>query len=276
MRLAISNLAWPPEFDDDVRALLERRGVHGLEVAPMKYWAGAPHVADDAIRAFREYWLESGIQVVALQGVLFGHPSLQLFGTSAEQDAFVAHFRGISRLAGLLGAGVIVLGAPKNRLRRSLPVSEAMHVAANVLRRLALDASDHGTTICIEPNPPEYGGDFVLDGAEALRLVREVDHAGFGLQLDAGATSIVREDDEMIATLASVARHYHVSEVGLVPVGSNTVDHMRMAGLLRRGRYAGWTSIEMLPPSPASSRADVVRSINDALDVAESAYGSDD
>ncbi len=267
MKLAVSSLAWAPSDDADVRALLTRKHVVAIEVAPLKYWPGAPAVDGRTLSEFRSRWAEAGIEIVALQAILFGMPELQLFGTPEQQVAIERHLVGMIEVASHLGARVIVLGAPKNRLRGAVGFEEAIVSCAPLLRRVAVTAAGRDCSICIEANPPRYGGDFVCTLAEGIRLVEAVDHPGFGLHLDAGATAINGESDDAIVEAARIARHFHVSEIDLVPVGSGTVDHDRLAGLLSRGGYGGALSIEMRPS------ADVLGSIETAIDVACTTYG---
>jgi D-psicose/D-tagatose/L-ribulose 3-epimerase len=268
--LAISSLAWEPAQDDIVRASLRRRGVTGVELAPLKYWPLAPAVPATAAREYAARWTDAGVSIVALQAILFGLPELQLFGSSAQQRAFEDHMVGIAALCGDLNASVIVFGAPKNRLRGALTEEEAMARAAPLLRRIALAAHDRGCKLCVEPNPPRYGGDFVRTTSEAMRLVREVDHPGFALHLDAGALSIASENDEQIVAAANTAAHFHVSEIDLVPVGSGTVDHQRIGALLQQAGYARWSSIEMRPP--AGQEDALILAIDRAIDVAREHY----
>lgn len=268
MKLAVSSLAWEPAEDDAVRDMLAHRGVGGVELAPLKYWPSGLDVAPHVLSQYKARWLDAGISIVALQGFLFGMPELQLFGSPSQQAALEAHLVSTARLAAGLGAGVLVFGAPKNRLRRALSVDEAIAAAVPLLRRVASLCADVGVALCIEPNPPRYGGDFIHTSAEALRLVREVDHDSFGLHLDAGALAINAESDDEVIEAACVARHFHVSEVDLVPTGSGTVDHRRLGRLLRRAHFQRWHSIEMKPVTGGG----VVEALGRAVDVALESY----
>ena len=144
MRLAVSSLAWEPSQDEEARATLVRRGVTGVELAPLGYWPTAPLVSPSVLVEYRNRWIDAGLPIVALQGVLFGKPELRLFGSSEQQTAFVEHMSGIARLAAALGARVVVLGAPKNRLRGTLSEEEAIAVATPLLTRVASVAADVG------------------------------------------------------------------------------------------------------------------------------------
>lgn len=268
IKLAISSLVWDPAQDAAVRAMLVKRGVTGIELAPLKYWPSAPMVSASTLVRYRAGWADAGIAIVALQGILFGRPELQLFGSVEQRTAFEQHLAGMATVADGLGARTLVFGAPRNRLRGALSDDEAIASAVPSLRRIADACEAHGCVLCIEPNPERYGGDFVRNLAEAMQLVRAVGHAGFGLHVDAGAITINDEADEDVVRAAAEARHFHISEVDLVPVGSGSVDHRRIGRALRAGGYDQWLSIEMKPVEPAM----LLVSLAHAIDVAEDAY----
>src|SRR4029078_117158 len=93
-----------------------------------------------------------------------------------------------------LGAHALVFGSPKNRLRRSLEREEANEIAAEFLRELGEHAFAQRMALCIEANPPEYGGDFVTTTAEAVELCEMVDHPGIRLNADLGGMTLAGED----------------------------------------------------------------------------------
>lgn len=268
MKLAVSSIAWEPGLDDVVRALLVRRQIGAVELTPLKYWPRVGAFDAAGVADTRARWEGDGIVICALQGILFGMPDLQLFGTPEQRSTLERHLVSTMRLAGALGAKVVVLGAPKNRLRGGLSEEAAVAEAAPLLRRVAVAAADHGAALCIEPNPPRYGGDFVRTTGEAMALLAAVDHPGFGLHLDAGALAIADEADDQIIRAARVARHFHVSEVDLAPLGGGSVDHARIASAMQRGGYTGWCSIEMAPVAGG----DVAGTIDRAIDAARTAY----
>jgi sugar phosphate isomerase/epimerase len=270
VKLAVSSLAWNPQHDDEVRSLLVRRGVPGVEITPLKYWPRPADATPAALGDYRARWADAGVSIVALQAILFGLPRLQLFGSDAERRELEAHLRAMSVLAQRLGARVIVFGAPRNRLRGARSEVDAAAEAAPLLRRAADVARDHDVALCVEPNPAAYGGDFACSIADALALVRAVDHPGFALHLDAGAIAINAETDGDVMHAAREARHFHASEIDLAPVGSGTVNHRHLGALLRSSDYHGWVSIEMRPASAALP--EVLDTIDVAIDVASSAY----
>jgi sugar phosphate isomerase/epimerase len=267
MKLAASNLAWRAVDDEIAAQLLAARGVQGIEIAPMKIWPDAPTLGLANAKEYRARWHDRGFELVALQGILFQKPDLQLFGDRTATKPLQAHLSAMARLASRLGARVIVLGAPANRRRGTLSFAAAVDRAADVLRVPAEAARAEGCMLCIEPNPIEYGCDFVNTASEGALLVKAVDDAGFGLHLDAGALTASGEvSAAALRNLSVPASHFHASEIGLGPLGAGTVDHQTLGATLREIGYAGWCSIEM------REATDVPAAIARACDIARSAY----
>ena len=270
MKLAVSNLAWPVADDASVATRLAELGVRGVELAPGKVWASAPAVPDGEAESYRDWWRQQGCQVVAFQAILFGHPEMSIFGAGDLLADTQAHLVAMGRLAQRCGARVLVLGAPGNRQRGALSLIAAIEAAARALRPVAEALQATGVQLCIEPNPPAYGCDFVTTAADALELVEAVAHANFGVHLDAAALSLSGEISERrLAPVMPHVRHFHISEVDLAAVGTTeTVPHAQLGATLRALGYDGWLSIEMRGREEESWRQTLPR----AVAVAQTAY----
>jgi len=245
MNLAISAIAWEPSEDDAAASILREHGFTGVELAPTKIFP-RPHCAADAeIAACQEAWSRRGLRIVAMQALLFGRPELTVFGEARKQT--LEYLCGVARLGGRLGAGALVFGSPRNRARGSMPAAEAWRAAVEFFRALGSAAAKAGTCVCIEPNPPRYGADFITTSEEALRLVEEVASPGFGLHLDAACALLAGEDfPASLRKSAHVLRHVHLSEPDLAPVrAGGTLDLPAIAAALRDIGYSGWVSVEM-------------------------------
>lgn len=249
MKLAISSIAWRPEESDAVRELLVELAIRGVEVAPPQLFADPAHVDIGEVRMVRRTWNELGVEIIAQQALLFGHPELTLFGTAKRRQETADYLRAILCLGGELGAGPHIFGSPRNRARGDLSHAQAMAIAVPFFQELAVAANSFGTTLCIEPNAPDYGCDFITDTREALELVRQVDHPGFGFHLDAGVLTMNGESYEEALDLAlPYLRHVHISEPFLAPIIGKQTDHNRLASALKTRGYNGWISIEMKRP----------------------------
>jgi sugar phosphate isomerase/epimerase len=246
MRLAISNIAWPTGADQTVASLLHAHGVEGVELALTKIWPEPLAASAAEVRAYRETWENRGVRIAALQALLFGKPHLTLFDSEPVRRQLLDVLTGIIERATWLGATVLVFGSPKNRRRGERSHEEAWDIAVPFFRQLGRIARSHGVSFCIEPNPKEYGCDFVTTVAEGIDLVDAVAEDGFGLHLDTGGMALAGESPvESIATAGPLCRHFHVSEPFLTEVGGGTVPHGACAAALRALAYSRWVSIEM-------------------------------
>lgn len=246
MKLCISAIAWRTDEDAAVRDLLAARGVTAIEGAPSKIGKPPLELTDDDLARYRGFWAEKGIAIVAMQALLFGRADLKLFGSDAEREEFIAYLSSIVKIGGALGAKALVFGSPGNRKRGAIDESAAREIAASVFRRVGDVAVDHGTCLCIEPNPPEYGCDWITSVAQARALVDHVAHPGFGLHLDSAAIRFAGEDESAITNNRGAIRHFHASEPQLAPLRPGTdVPHARYAAALRAIGGVPVVSIEM-------------------------------
>ena len=252
MRLAVSNLAWPRAEDEAVADLFVALGVTGIEVAPTKVWPNPLTASQDEIDAYRTFWNDRGIQIVAAQALLFGRPDLTLFESADVRSQTICYLSDLISRCTRLGAGRLVFGSPKNRRVGATPPPEVRRIAVDVFRQLGDVAAKAGVCVVLEANPPEYGADFITRAADAIELVDLVNHPGFQLHLDTGCMTLAADP---ITTTISVGfpslRHFHISEPNLDPPGtSGRVDHAGFAGELSRRGYGEWVSLEMRERNP--------------------------
>lgn len=245
MKLAVSSLAWPRRDDERVATMLVDAGAAGIELAPTKVWRDPLAVAPAEIRAYGAFWRARGLEVVALQALLHGQPELVLFGDPHARRALLARIDGMAALAELLGASALVFGAPANRRRGDLSAEAAREIATAFFRQAGSLCAERGVVVCIEPNPPEHGCDFVTTLREGVELVRQVDSPGVRLQLDSAAMTLAGDEPAQLGAAMPFLRHFHISEPGLTPTGSGGVDHVAFSRALAGARYSGWRSLEM-------------------------------
>ncbi|GBG00398.1 hypothetical protein Rsub_13335 [Raphidocelis subcapitata] len=263
-RTTVSCIAWDVASTERAIGLLKLQGVRYIEVAPTRFWewdaVEAAHAAGSlgelvaSIAADLERW---GLQVSSLQAVLYRKPGLVLFGDDEERAKLGAHMRLVIDLAqALRGAGVvrpgvavpIVFGAPKNRQRPAGMLDvEADAIFVEVFQPLAEYAQAHGCTICVEPNAPEYGCNYITTSADAKRLVKRVDHPGLRVHLDTGCMAMAGEDIEAgFKACAGLIGHVHVSEPFLANYLDPKVDHARAVTAMHASGYDKLVALELL------------------------------
>jgi sugar phosphate isomerase/epimerase len=243
LRLAVSNIAWDANEDEHVAALLRLEGVEAIEVAPTKWRERPLEASGREIIAYRERWQDLGLQIVALQALLFGRPDLQLFGDT--RAALADFLRRTIELGAELGARALVFGSPKNRTRGSMSEGDAATIAIDFFREMGDHASSRGVVLCIEANPPEYGCDFITTTAEAVALCEAINNIGIGVNGDLGGMTMCGEEPRLtIESAASVLTHFHASEPQLAELGAGA-DHESASEGLASIAYRGRVSIEM-------------------------------
>ncbi len=272
MKIAISNIAWDPDEREEVAGVLAELSIDGVEVAPTKIWPDPTAVDEEEIAAYRRWWKERGIEIVATQSLLFGRQDLVIFEDAETRERTKAYLGGMVRVSAQLGAAAMVFGSPRTRRREKTSNDEAMAIAADFFAELGEVAHAAGTAFCIEANPPEYGADFIVSTDEAAALVRLVDHPGFRLHIDASTMTINGESyEDGLKSAAEVVAHFHISEPHLELVdGSGPTDHERLARSLRSSGYDRRVSIEMRNGLTASN----VDAVRRALEFVVPIYGS--
>lgn len=247
MNLAFSNIAWTADDDAVVMSDLKLQGFTGLEVAPTRIWPEPLNTPAHLVNTFRQQVLDAGLEIIAMQSMLYGHPELKLFEDATSRLGLVDHLRGMIDLAQSLGATRLVFGSPGNRQRGPMSMAEAWSTAIDTFTELGAAASQAGVCFCVEANPVHYGCDFLVDAVESTAFVRDVDSPGVRLHLDAACMALAGDDvTERVRVGADVLAHVHASAPNLgVVQADNAVGHAELASALRDSAYAGFVSVEM-------------------------------
>ena len=269
MRLAISNIAWDVSEDEDIAKLLQRHDVDAIDIAPGKYFPDPAKASEEDITRVKQWWAARGIEITGMQALLFGTSGLNVFGTPEVQEALLKHLAAVCRIGAGLGATRIVFGSPKNRDRTGLSDEQVQAISVLFFRRLGEIAQTHGVMICLEPNPPCYGANFMTTSAETAEVVRQVAHPAIQMQLDTGAITLNGEDPvAVLENCVSLIGHIHASEPEIAPLGDKGTNHAMIAACLRRHLPQNIVTIEML----ATKNEPHLVSIERALGVAVRYY----
>lgn len=260
MRLSVSNIAWDSQDDPAVVSLLNRNGVDAIDVAPGKYFSDFAATSAAEIDAVRHWWSDQGIEIVGMQALLFGSKGLNLFGNPSVRERMLDYLGSVCRIARGLGARFLVFGSPRNRDRGGLDSSATAEIAYDFFRRLGDIAADEHTVICLEPNPPIYGANFMTDVATTSEVVRTVDHPAIRMQLDVGALTLNSESAAaVLASDADLVAHIHASEPELKVLGDCGTDHGPVSSAIRKFCPDRVVTVEMRKddhaPLPSLERA---------------------
>jgi sugar phosphate isomerase/epimerase len=256
VKRAISNLAWNAAEADDVYTLLQRYNITGMEVVPGKLFEAEldPYLPSiEKIEAAQAVFSGLGIQLVSMQSLLYAKPEAQLFGTKVQQSIFYSEMKVAINLASRLSIPNIVFGSPANRnITHHFSPLEAEERAVTIFRGLGDHAQSQGVVISIEPNPREYGSNFLTDTGSAAAFVRLVDHDAVKLNFDLGAITMNNEMvnfERIFESAFDVISHIHISEPNLASAPRDTQQISRLKNMIDTFEYTNWVSIEMKRPS---------------------------
>lgn len=253
-KLAISNIGWRKDEDDEIYSLMQENNILGLEIAPSRVWDKPYEQDKSAIEGFSSSLEEKGISIVGFQSLLFGHPEFSIFQDNKTREITLEYLKKNIVLAGRLGAKALVFGSPKNRIRGKILEKDALEIAIPFFKELGEFSILNNTCFCIEPNPPIYGGDFILTTQEAIDLVKLVDRPGFKMNIDLGTISANNEDfRSTIINALSHAGHLHISEPFLEKIKMDMNKHETLKKILDETNYEKSVSIEMKGVNPTQS-----------------------
>lgn len=270
MKIAISNIAWLLKEEASIAKVMQELDIKGVEIAPTKIWEVPLSVGDSEISSYRLFWKSQGIQIVAMQSLLFGRPDLTIFENAEKRKETFEYLSGMTQLGAKLGVQALVFGSPKNRRVENLGAKEVEEIAISFFYDLGQVAAKNGVRFCIEPNPTAYSCDFITTSKQAIDLINKVSSDGFGLHLDAAGMTLSEENVEAAIKLSfNKLCHFHISEPYLAPVGEGIVKHSVFFQTLGNLNYEGWTSIEMKALSQDSN----ILSVTKALETAIEYYG---
>ncbi|BCJ87792.1 sugar phosphate isomerase/epimerase family protein [Effusibacillus dendaii] len=246
MKISISNIAWDNPEEEEISALMQSLSIRGVEIAPTKIWETPLEQDGVSIRGYRQFWEGKNIEIVAMQSLLFGRPELTIFDDEDVRLKTKEYLSKIIVLSSKLGIHVLVFGSPKNRSVRNLDKRKVWTIATEFFSDLGKIAEKCNVKFCIEPNPAEYGCDFINTSLQGLELVKEVNSPGFGLHLDSAAMILNGEDYySTLEKCLPFLNHFHISEPYLQLVGERQDEHLKIAEALKSLGYRNWVSIEM-------------------------------
>jgi sugar phosphate isomerase/epimerase len=221
-------------------------GYEGLEVAPFTLADSAEQVSPQRRAELRRAAEARGVAVLGLHWLLVKPPGLYItHPDGAVRRRTADYFRQLVELCADLGGEVMVIGSPKQRnLMPGVTCEQAMAYAREVFQPSLDPAARRGVTLAFEPLGP-VETDFVNTVAEAIELVKQVDHPSFRINIDVKAmSSEPRPIPDVIRSAAGYVAHVQVNDPNLLGPGMGEVKYEPIIAALREIGYDGWLSVE--------------------------------
>ena len=239
MLLSITNIAWAAENDVEMYTFLHDSGFSGLEIAPSRIFPDKPYEHITGIRRYAdELRKKYGLLISSMQSIWYGR-SESIFGSCDERNVLIEYTKKAVDFAAAAECKNIVFGCPINR---NVPksVMNSDEIALNFFARISEYAAKNGVVIALEPNPPIYGTNFINTTEQAIGLYRNLNVAGFRINIDVGTMIVNNESVSLVAENLDTINHIHISEPKLVPIERRNI-HQEILSL----PFDKYVSIEM-------------------------------
>ena len=165
-------------------------------------------MSDAAFRAFRDQVKASKIYCRSANILLSG-PALKVVGTDVNPDVVAKYLDSTFDRCKALGAKVIVWGSSgSRRVPEGYSRDTAWDQIKTYLARAGEIAKAKGLVIGIEPLRRQESN-IINTGAEALRLLTEVNHPNVGMIVDYYHLASEKEDPQIVRTAKDYIVHLH-------------------------------------------------------------------
>ena len=227
-------------------------GYTGLEVAPFTL---APRITDvSAARRteLRRQAESAGMPIIGLHWLLAKTEGFYLTTPDAAIRATTAdYFIALAEACAELGGHLMVLGSPLQRnLLPGVSHAEADRYALDTLARCLPTLERTGVTLCLEPLGPSET-DYLNTAAEAVALMKKLDHPNVKLHLDVKAMSTESMPiPDVIRANAKHTAHFHANDPNRRGPGFGDVKFEPIFAALKESKYNGWVSVEVFDYSP--------------------------
>jgi sugar phosphate isomerase/epimerase len=255
IKLGICNELFEDWAFDRVCRTVKEIGYDGLEIAPFTLAPLITDVSPARRRELKAMVEDAGLQTIGLHWLLAKTEGLYLTSPDAKlRRATGDYLIALAEATRDLGGTLMVLGSPKQRnLLPGVHYDQAVRYAVDVFERVmpAIGAAD--VNLCLEPLAPN-DTDFLNTCAQAMEVIRQVNHPHLKLHLDVKAQSSEPSASvpELIGRFAAFAGHFHAQDVNLRGPGMGQVDFNPIMQALVGSYYNGWVSVEVFDFTPGA------------------------
>ena len=261
MKLAVSNIGWNSEKNDEIFLFMKENGYCGLEIAPTIIIQENPYDHIDDIKLFSKSIKEKyNLDIISMQSIWYGH-SGNIFNLD-DQKNLLDYTKKAIIFAESINCKNLVFGCPKNRI-----ISDKANINDVIpfFKELGDYALEHHTVLSLEANPKIYNTNFLNETMDAIDFVKKVNSKGFMVNLDFGTIIENKENLYEIIKNIKYINHIHISEPYLVKI-LNRKEHKELAKAILKNGYNNYVSIEMKNTGNIDDIKDSIRYVKEIFE----------
>lgn len=242
MKLAISNIAWTTNEDEEIYSFLKLQEIKFLEIAPTRLIVENPYYnLKEAENISIELKEKYNLDIVSMQSIWFGHTE-NIFESEKSFNILLEYTKKAIDFAESIECKNIVFGCPKNRNMKNK--EKDYKLAIKFFKEIGNYALNKSVVIAVEPNPTIYNTNFLNTTSEAIEFVKEIDLKSVKINYDLGTVITNNEDLKILEKHLDLINHVHISEPNLEVIESKETI-TELISLLKQNNYNKTISIEM-------------------------------
>lgn len=236
MVLALSNFAWDKENDNLIFNKIKQVGFSNIEcvLTKIKDWS---ELTTQDIIDYKIYLNNENIKPHSLQSLFY---NVKCTGIN-DVEVIVNHFNRLIEYAKILDTKILVFGSPG--LRKTVDGWENnISIIFKEVDKLLMGTD---IIVVIEPNAPDYGGEFFHTVSEIVGFIKKYDFKNIKTMIDTHNLEMqdLNPTFEYLKNIDYIS-HIHVSERGLkeiIPKDS----HYSLSDAMKKSDYKGIITYEV-------------------------------
>jgi D-psicose/D-tagatose/L-ribulose 3-epimerase len=223
-------------------------GFDGMEISPftLNDWVQqiTPEQKAEVIEASRA----TGVEVVGIHWLLIGPTGLH--GTDPDPEVrarTIAYFEDLVRFGIEIGAGLMVVGSPKQRaIKEGVTFEQAWEWFKQAMAAAGKVGTAADFKVCIEPLAVITNNNFIHRAEEARKMAAEINLPNVGIIVDTYSGSREEADlPQAIRDSAQYLYHYHCNDHNGMAPGYGDTDFVPVMKALVDINYQRFCSIEV-------------------------------
>lgn len=236
-------------------SIVSNAGYKGIEIASFTLVErGVGEITAGRRKEMVKVMEDNGLECAGLHWLLAPPPKGLHFTTpeKAVRQRTVAYLDELIDFCGDLGGEAMIFGSPKQRNTMGISKAEAKKYFAEGMAAVADHAKRRGVIIMIEPLDHTQT-DVINTTAEAMEIVREIDHVSIQTMFDFHNT--VDEVEDFVTLLKKYRKwihHVHVMEMdgAYLGTGDGVTRYVDAFQYLKDIGYNKWVSLEVFDFTP--------------------------
>ena len=242
IKLAISNIAWTKDMDNEIYTFLKDNNIQGLEIAPTRIIEMNPYDnLEEAKTKIEKLKQEYHFDIVSMQSIWFGKTE-KIFESEENFNTLLNYTYKAIDFAEAIQCPNLVFGSPKNRNMANY--EEDYPKAIEFFTKIGKYAQEKNVVVAVEPNPTIYNTNFLNTTKEALDFVKQINLNSIKINYDLGTVISNQEDLDLLKENLEYVHHIHISEPNLMIIDPKHL-HEELFAILREKEYDRYVSIEM-------------------------------